>query len=765
MEPTRSTRSFGAILEQLCRLCQELATEHNREISALIAKQKGVENGYSPVSVASIDLADASAAIPAGQLNSSERAEGLECEKEPPLPSVLESVVNAWHAAENTKPTVRYPAVGLARTDAKRDDEDPGRSENLNVKRPNHWTTLSLSIKKEKIFESLHDRSLEVKQFSLDVFKARDVWSTDETTLLRIKCKARTKDVQKQLHYVRQKTADGFAWDWFMIHPQSNARLVWDLVGMLWLAFDVIVLPIQVFPLPEIIFLVVMDYLGNFFWTTDIAASFFTGTYTKSVPVMEFKIVARRYIRSWFLFDIFIVTIGWGSIAMESMTSIGSLQMARAARTARFFRILRYLRLARLLRIVKSVQFFEVLQARANSDSSLFVLVLLKLTATVMFMSHILACCWYGVGDVPDGWVRTEVTHNGTGIQEWSVGDQYLYTYHWSLSRLHPSTIEKNLLLRTTNERIFAVFGGLCAMIVGAGFISMITNMMREFQEKHKRRKRHLTLVQAYVSKYTISPALAVRAKRYFDFEHEAKLRSQREAELMSLLPHEIVLDFRYEAFSPITSKNDFFAEIHRKHRRTHYDICHKLKNDTVLAGEVVFTTGDACDTMRFITTGHFCYTVGMETGGSDCERDEDDTRAVSVGAALSEAVLWTVWEHRGELYSKEGGSVLNVLAEDFAAVMCAHEQALVAAAIHARCFVDMLNATAVSELSDLPSSSDGGSGGNVPEIEEGNGILLRARASWRLKSQNALAGHGADPEHKRRRRSYPDEFQEDPDD
>merc|ERR1719223_417014 len=195
----------------------------------------------------------------------------------------------------------------------------------------------------------------------------------------------------------------------------------------------------------------------------------------------------------------------------------------------------------------------------------------------------------------------------------------------------------------------------------------MITNSMREFRDKHKRRKYNLTLVQAYVSKYAISPPLAVRAKRYFDFEHEAKLRSQREAELMSLLPHEIVLDFRYEAFSPITSKNDFFAEIHCKHRRTHYDICHKLKNDTVLAGEVVFTTGDACDTMRFITTGHFCYTVGMETGGSDCERDEDDTRAVSVGAALSEAVLWTVWEHRGELYSKEGGSVLNVLAEDFA--------------------------------------------------------------------------------------------------
>merc|ERR1719329_162809 len=252
---------------------------------------------------------------------------------------------------------------------------------------------------------------------------------------------------------------------------------------------------------------------------------------------------------------------------------------------------------------------FGNLQARTNTEMGLFALSVIKLVGVVMMLSHLLACSWYGIGDVPDGWVRIE---NETGIVHWDVGDQYLYTYQWSLSRLHPSTIEKNLLLRTTNERIFAVFGGLFAMVVGAGVVSVITNLMREFQEKHKRRKKNLALVQAYVLKYSLSPQLAVRAKRYIDFEHEAKLRTEREAELFTILPHSMILDFQYEALTPLVTRHEFFAEIHHKQIRTHYDICHHaLMTSMVPSGEVVFSAGDACGRMRIASAGRFAYRLG----------------------------------------------------------------------------------------------------------------------------------------------------------
>merc|ERR1719329_763405 len=390
---------------------------------------------------------------------------------------------------------------------------------------------------------------------------------------------------------------------------------------------------------------------------------------------------------------------------------------------------------------------FGNLQARTNTEMGLFALSVIKLVGVVMMLSHLLACSWYGIGDVPDGWVRIE---NETGIVHWDVGDQYLYTYQWSLSRLHPSTIEKNLLLRTTNERIFAVFGGLFAMVVGAGVISVVTNLLREFQEKHKRRKRNLALVQTYVLKHAISVPLAVRAKRYIDFEHEAKLRSEREAELLAILPHDMVLEFQHEAYSPVTNRHDFFAELHCKDLRTHYHICHKAISSTlVLSGEVVFTSGDACGRMRFVTEGALSYAFGSvaqserlkpQPPGKDAWHGVD-IQPVSVGIGLSEAVLWTPWEHRGELWSPHGGSLLAVAAEEFADVLRKHEQGLVVAAIHARFFVEELNATSVADLSDLPVSPSRRDRPTSPTVGQdlsssGSGLLAKVRhASQRIST------------------------------
>ena len=53
-------------------------------------------------------------------------------------------------------------------------------------------------------------------------------------------------------------------------------------------------------------------------------------------------------------------------------------------------------------------------------------------------------------------------------------------------------------MLQTENRRRFPIIGGLCAMVVGAAIISMMTNLMHDFQERHGRREYNLALVQDY---------------------------------------------------------------------------------------------------------------------------------------------------------------------------------------------------------------------------------------------------------------------------
>lgn len=793
-----SARDFGTILrdigclsDSVTSLCRQLADAHERDLKALQIKlvapppssPHAVEDHVRMEEIRSSDSGDDSGLggkdcmeeICSGDVGSAVPEPGSETLR---LAAADTSVL-----ARRAPPTP--PKKNTWLSDGSLDVQVPTHSTSV-LQIPIHGSTthrgtksmqklfrqasVSIRDRKERLSDDLHLRRDLAEHADLKVFEARGVWNMNDEDMLRIKMKAREDNLSID-HPAERKSAQmsshlDMQWDWFMIHPQSNGRLFWDFAGILWLGFDIIMLPLQVFPLPQSTFVDVMNILSNTYWTADMGASFLTGTYDKSVIVMTLRKVAKRYVSGpWFVFDLFLVLIGWAISVMETVSNMGSMQMARALRTARFLRVLRYLRLARLLRMVRGIQIFANLQQRFHSESGLFAMQVFKLMVSVVVMSHLLACVWYGIGNVPEGWVRVEnhgLNGDQIGITMWAVGDQYLYTYQWSLSRLHPSTIEKNLVLRTTNERIFAIMGGLCAMVVGAAIISTVTNLMREFQEKHKRRKHNLALVQTYVSKYKISPGLAVRAKRYIDFEHEAKVKSQREAELLTILPHDMVLDFQYEAFSPVLFRHEFFNELHQKHLRTHYDICHKaMTGTTVLSQEVVFTAGDACNRMSFVTTGKFTYTLkNLQASKKTFEaakhhptnskhtmwsvsEEPDDVQVVDVGVGLSEAVLWTPWEHRGEFYSEKGGTVLVVMVDAFVDVLLKHEQALAATSIHARCFIDELNAVSLRELTDLPSRVKSG--------------CVLARLSETLPRQSSR-------DKRRIRQSYPDLFEPDAD-
>ena len=71
-------------------------------------------------------------------------------------------------------------------------------------------------------------------------------------------------------------------------------------------------------------------------------------------------------------------------------------------------------------------------------------------------------------------------------------------------------------------------------------------------------------------------------AKRYIDFKHETKLKNQLEAGLHIVLPHDMVLDFQYEGFSPFLCRHGFFNELLQKQPCTRYDLCHKAMSSTV---------------------------------------------------------------------------------------------------------------------------------------------------------------------------------------
>merc|ERR1712217_912571 len=71
----------------------------------------------------------------------------------------------------------------------------------------------------------------------------------------------------------------------------------------------------------------------------------------------------------------------------------------------------------------------------------------------------------------------------------------------------------------------------------------------------------------------------------------------------------------------------------------------------------------------------------------------------------LSEAVLWTVWQHVGRLHVEKDGVLLTISVDELQAVVLEHEFSLIDVAMYARIFIQELNKS-TEGLSDLPDGA-----------------------------------------------------------
>merc|ERR1719235_1420535 len=103
-------------------------------------------------------------------------------------------------------------------------------------------------------------------------------------------------------------------------------------------------IPMQFFSMEDTPFLIGMDWTTRVFWTMDMGWSCCTGVVLPDGSVEYNKYgILRRYFRSWFALDIFIVGSDWAGVALASSAGegMGLSRLARISRVARVVRLLR----------------------------------------------------------------------------------------------------------------------------------------------------------------------------------------------------------------------------------------------------------------------------------------------------------------------------------------------------------------------------------------------------------------------------------------
>jgi len=192
-----------------------------------------------------------------------------------------------------------------------------------------------------------------------------------------------------------------------MIFPQHPARILWIFVGVAFIMYECVAVPILLcFDTDPVGAFKVFGYVVTFYFLGDVLISFFTGYQTPAgETILEPGIVISRYLRSWFVPDML------ASVPLDMLLAgTGS----GGGRSFKLMRFLRLLRLARLIRIMKLKTIMNVVEARMEGNTMFrFASRLFKLLGFLAMAMHWCACLWYlwgtlekEQGESQDSWVK-----------------------------------------------------------------------------------------------------------------------------------------------------------------------------------------------------------------------------------------------------------------------------------------------------------------------------------------------------------------------
>ncbi|CAE7246787.1 HCN2, partial [Symbiodinium microadriaticum] len=273
----------------------------------------------------------------------------------------------------------------------------------------------------------------------------------------------------------------------FVVGPHSRHQLVWAIIASVFIIWDLITIPLEMFNVAE--FIRVLDIVGVTsltFWAMDIPLHLVFGVQLRGSLEMRPSKLWSLYVRSWLAVDLLIVLLDVALILLERMSSG---QSNGAFRSARFLRSLRLLRLFRLVRVAKLQRELSLVASRFLSTYAFMVMKIVGALLMMLAINHIIGCCWFGIGSGTDSdntWIHR------IGIEDADFGTSYVCSIHWALTQFTPST--NNIAPENGIERFFAIWVILLAMGVYSSFIGSISSTVNSLRavrgEKIKQHSR-----------------------------------------------------------------------------------------------------------------------------------------------------------------------------------------------------------------------------------------------------------------------------------
>lgn len=442
-----------------------------------------------------------------------------------------------------------------------------------------------------------------------------------------------------------------------VVPPNRPWRVFWDVLASILVGYECIVIPLQFFELDDP-FIKTMVWCVRCFWTVDLPLSFFTGYLASDgKAVLDPCLVVKNYLKTWFAVDASMLFIDWAEQLLSSQ--INGLNAARLGKTVKSLRMIRMLRIWKIIKTIRTNQMPDILRSVVEyffrSEVSFIVLGVLRILIIVVWLNHVMGCCWYGIGngasDETDSWVKVHLASEDT------VHYRYVTAFHWSLTQF-TGTMEVNP--NNASERTYAVFMLLFAFVTGAIVVSSITSSMTRLQIARSQESNRFMTLRQFLLDNQISGRVAQRVQRNAQFAMMERKRNIPEGniELLSMISEPLRVELHFEINMPILGNHPFlrnYAEINPGMMR---QICHTATDKMSLSrGDVLFCHGEVSHDPRmyFLVSGRLTYIPQQGT-----------RKTVAPKEWSCEAVLWTPWAHCGAMRAKQESTILALSSEKF---------------------------------------------------------------------------------------------------
>ncbi|KAJ0410700.1 hypothetical protein ATCC90586_008285 [Pythium insidiosum] len=380
---------------------------------------------------------------------------------------------------------------------------------------------------------------------------------------------------------------------WIMVDPTTPPKRAWDAMLTAFVLYTTCIVPYRVcFKRDATGLLGVFETMLDCAFFADIVLNFLTGL---RLPAGEITYhpptIARAYLRGWFVVDFF-STIPFDSLS--SWFGVGATS-SQALEGAKLLRGLKVLRLFKLARIRKVGSMFSSLEDGLYTNQSL--LSLTKLALTMLFLSHLVACMWYAIGDArADSWITSiELDVDRPSL----AALQYLASMYWAIVTMvtigYGDIVPTNNLERVVNVAVMAFGVSFFGYVVGT-----ISSLVANLDVAAALHEQRMLLVKEYILSRAIPKPLSRRLRDHFEYYYQNR-SVFKEKQILGRLPSALRNEMIHHAHTKLVNNIKYFTLCHES---LISDIVSVMKPFCVMKDEYVFVQHEIAAHIFFLLKG-----------------------------------------------------------------------------------------------------------------------------------------------------------------